>query len=211
VVDLEASRRRIIEATDIERRQLQTLVGHRVGPALSGVGALLDRGLAEASAAGNQAVADELQEVRDGLITAGQDVERLAAGLLPIALGKPGIGPGLRALIDHIGLPVRVNVAPVRLDPEVEAAIVFVCSEALTNVRKYAEASRVNLDVVVEGGAVLVSVVDDGVGGADPAAGSGLSGLRDRVEAIGGVVTVESPAGRGTRIVARIPLAVPAA
>jgi signal transduction histidine kinase len=88
---------------------------------------------------------------------------------------------------------------------------VFVCSEALTNVRKYAEASQVNLDVVVEGGAVLVSVVDDGVGGADPAAGSGLSGLRDRVEAIGGVVTVESPAGRGTRIVARIPLAVPAA
>jgi len=206
VAELESSRRRIIDATDVERRRLQTLVGHRVGPALSDVGTLLDRGYEEAKASGSSAAGDELRAARDGLDAAKQEVERLAAGLHPVGPAEDGIRPALVALVDRVGLPVSVTVHSGRLAPAVERAIVFVCSEALTNVRKYAQASRVEIDVTVEGETVLVAVADDGIGGADPSAGSGLSGLRDRVEATGGVLSVDSPPGRGTRIVARIPL-----
>jgi len=203
--ELENSRRRIAEATDKERRRLSTLVAHRVGGALADVGVLLDRGIQEATAAGSQAVSAHLKAARDGLESAEEDVERLAAGLHPAGLTEEGLGRALSALVAHAGMGVRINVPSVRLPPEVETAIVFVCSEALTNVRKYAQASHVVLQVLVDDEAVTVSVADDGVGGADSSRGSGLSGLRDRVAAIGGVLSVESRPGRGTRVMTRIP------
>jgi signal transduction histidine kinase len=87
--------------------------------------------------------------------------------------------------------------------------VYFVCSEALTNVGKYARASCVDVEVTVQDGLVRVLIADDGVGGADPAAGSGLRGLADRVEALGGRLFVKSPAGRGTRLRAEIPTGPP--
>ena len=104
-------------------------------------------------------------------------------------------------------MPVRLAVPPERLRTAVETAVYFICAEALANVQKYARASSVDIEVRVEGGSVVVLVADDGVGGADPSAGSGLEGLRDRIEALGGRLAIESPRGHGTRIIAAIPVA----
>ncbi len=93
-----------------------------------------------------------------------------------------------------------------RLAPAVEAAVYFVCSEALANVAKYAEATRVTIDVATANGQVVATIADDGVGGADSRRGSGLRGLADRVEALGGRLRVESPPGGGTRLRAEMPL-----
>jgi signal transduction histidine kinase len=206
LADLEASRRRIMEATDAERRRLQTLLRLRVGPELSELGGVLDRGYEEAQACDNLAAAAALKAARDGLDEAEQGVQFLAAGIHPVVLEEQGIGPALSALVARSGVPARVTVPSVRLPGEVEVAIYFVCSEALTNVRKHARASRVDLDLRVEDESAVVVVGDDGVGGADPSSGSGLKGLRDRVAAFGGVLSIDSPPGLGTRIVAVIPL-----
>ena len=89
---------------------------------------------------------------------------------------------------------------------DVETAVYFICSEAVANVQKYAQASVVDMETRIEGGSVVVVVADDGVGGADPSGGSGLEGIRDRIEALGGQFDIDSPRGQGTRIVAAIPL-----
>jgi signal transduction histidine kinase len=103
-------------------------------------------------------------------------------------------------------VPVELAVPAGRLSAEVEAAAYFVCSEALANAAKYASASRVVVRVTADDRAALVEIVDDGVGGADPAQGSGLRGLADRVEALGGALRLESPPGGGTRLSAELPL-----
>ena len=105
-------------------------------------------------------------------------------------------------------MPVETAVSVGRLAPAVEAAVYFVCSEALANVAKYAEATRVTIDVATASGRVVATIADDGVGGADSRGGSGLRGLRDRVEALGGRLRVESPPGAGTTIEAVLPAAV---
>jgi signal transduction histidine kinase len=99
-------------------------------------------------------------------------------------------------------------VAVGRLAPTVEAAVYFLCSEALANAAKYADAARMTIDVAEANGVVLVAVADDGIGGADASRGSGLRGLADRVEALGGQLSVRSPVGGGTRLEATIPTAV---
>jgi signal transduction histidine kinase len=101
---------------------------------------------------------------------------------------------------------VKVSVACGRLTPQVEAAAYFVCSEGLANVAKYGAASRAAISVTPGPGTIVIVVSDDGVGGADPRMGSGLTGLADRVEALGGTFRVESTPGRGTRLAAEIPL-----
>jgi signal transduction histidine kinase len=101
---------------------------------------------------------------------------------------------------------VTVDVTEEELPPELELAAYFVVSESLTNARKYAGARAVGLRVAPEAGALLVEVVDDGCGGADPGCGTGLLGLADRIDALGGSLEVESPSGGGTRVSARLPL-----
>jgi signal transduction histidine kinase len=113
----------------------------------------------------------------------------------------------LPELASRVPVPVEVRVDAGRVPAAAEAAVYFVCSEALTNVAKHGAASRVQLDVKLAGDAIAVTIVDDGVGGADSRRGSGLRGLADRVEALGGRLRVESPPGRGTRIFAEIPTA----
>jgi signal transduction histidine kinase len=120
-------------------------------------------------------------------------------------LTSGGLAAALRELAARAPIPVALDVSSARFPLPVEAAAYFVCAEALTNIAKYAGASRASVDVHDGGGRVLVAVVDDGVGGADATRGSGLRGLADRVESLGGRLAVQSAAGSGTSLVAEIP------
>jgi signal transduction histidine kinase len=147
-----------------------------------------------------------LTEAERELDEAQHDLERFAAGVRPPALAELGAGAALSALAGRTGVPVRLSVSSDRIPDRVETAVYFICAEALANVQKHAQATGVDLVVRLEGGWVVVVVADDGVGGADPSSGSGLDGLRDRIELLGGEFSIDSPPGQGTRIVAAIPL-----
>jgi len=124
-------------------------------------------------------------------------------------LTERGLEAALEALVQRAPLPVELRVTvPEGLDKAIEAATYFVVSEALTNVAKYARAESVTVDVAPSEGTLVLTVADDGVGGADPTAGSGLRGLVDRVEAVGGRLEVESVPRHGTRLCARLPVNV---
>jgi signal transduction histidine kinase len=196
--DLEASRRRLLETSDAQSRRLELRLRQGVGLLLSDLQEVLER--ARANSAPSLSVA-----VGALLTDAQRDLERLAAGVRPPVLAEFGVGAALSALAERSGVPVRLSVAPGRLPEGVETAVYFICSEAIANVQKYAQASGVDMETWIDDGSVVVVVADDGVGGADPSAGSGLEGLRDRTEALGGTFTIESPPGHGTRITAAIP------
>ena len=135
------------------------------------------------------------------------ELRELARGIHPAVLTDRGLPAALEALAARAPLPVELSTSLEEpLPSPVEAAAYYVVSEALANVAKYAEASAVQVRAERQNGRVLVEVADDGIGGADPAAGSGLRGLADRVEALDGQLEVESVAGSGTRVRAVIPL-----
>jgi signal transduction histidine kinase len=212
VAELDASRRRILEAGDAQRRRLQQELRAGAGQRLTEVGELLDLGLRGAGAAADGAAADGavtagLEDARRELDAAQAELQELAAGIHPAVLTERGLGPALSCLAERAPVPVRLNVAAQRLPAVIETAVYFICSEALTNVGKYAHASRADVAVRTDGELVTVLVADDGAGGADPSAGSGLKGIADRVETLGGRLRVESPAGGGTRLLAEIPAA----
>jgi signal transduction histidine kinase len=210
VVELEASRRRIIDARDGQRRRIQQRLRLGVGERLTEAQEFFDLALGAAIAREGSrapraaALAVISQELRD----AQAELQELAAGLHPTRLTEQGLGPALSALSDRTPLPVRIVVPPQRLPAAVETAIYFACAEALTNVGKHAEASQVNLTVSSVGQMITLVVTDDGIGGADPA-GSGLRGVAERIETLGGRLEVESPIGEGTRLVAQIPSGAP--
>ena len=207
VAELDASRRRILEAGDAQRRRLQQELRAGAGQRLMEVGELVDLGLQGARAAPDRAVAARLEDARRELDAAQDELQELAAGIHPAVLIERGLGPALSCLARQAPVPVRLAVPPQRLPAVIETAVYFICSEALTNVGKYAHASRADVAVRADGDLVTVLVADDGVGGADPSAGSGLKGIADRVEAFGGRFLVDSPAGGGTRLLAEIPAA----
>jgi signal transduction histidine kinase len=150
---------------------------------------------------------DDLARAGEELAHALQELRELARGIHPAVLTERGLEPALRALADRAPVPVELSYAPTdRLPGPVEAAAYYVVSEALTNVAKYAHASVVRVRVDRSDGAALIEVADDGAGGADPSGGSGLRGLADRVEALGGRLTVESPVGEGTTLRAALPI-----
>jgi signal transduction histidine kinase len=135
------------------------------------------------------------------------ELRELARGIHPTILIDDGLAPAVQSLADRAGIAVAVLDAPdERLPPVVEATAYFLVSEALANVAKHARATRTTVSVRTEEGLVHVEVIDDGVGGADPASGSGLRGLADRVAAVNGHITVTSPTGCGTVVRAEIPL-----
>jgi signal transduction histidine kinase len=135
-----------------------------------------------------------------------EELGRLARGLHPRELSEVGLKGALAALAERSSIPVAIAFACDGLPPEEEVAVYFVCSEALANVTKYAAASRVAMSVTSDQNLIRVQIEDDGIGGADPAKGSGLRGLADRVETLGGTLHVDSPSGQGTHIAAEIPL-----
>jgi signal transduction histidine kinase len=210
VVDLEASRRRIVEANVAQRRRLQQELRLGVGQRMAEIQTHIDLaiegvgGLPEDRAAGSA-----LEDAERVLQEARVELQELAAGIHPALLSEQGLGPALSYLAERAGVPVRLVVGADRLPAAIETAVYFVCSEALANVGKYARASRVNVEVRAEGNLLTVLIADDGIGGANPSAGSGLKGMADRIEALGGRLSVESPPGRGTRLLARIPTDAP--
>jgi signal transduction histidine kinase len=146
-----------------------------------------------------------LADVERQLRTARGELRELARGIHPMALTEGGLAAALPELADRASVPVELRADGGRAPAPVEAAAYFVCAEALTNVAKYAHATRVTIDVRRDPAGLTVTIADDGAGGADPARGTGLRGLADRVEALGGRLSVESPPGAGTRLVAELP------
>jgi signal transduction histidine kinase len=202
VDELEASRRRIVEAGDSERRRLEQELREGAERRLVAVDTLLD----EAGDRAEGALAVTLAETHEQLEQTRSELREFARGVHPHVLVDRGLGAALAELAERSATPVELRVPKARCAPAVEAAAYFVCSEALANVGKYAEASRVVVDINERDGLLVVAVSDDGKGGANLEKGSGLRGLADRVEALRGRLTVTSPRGEGTRLVAEIPL-----
>ena len=146
-----------------------------------------------------------LDSVAEDLLIAVEELRELAHGIHPTVLAQGGLAPALAALADRTPLPVRVDATTERVPPEVEAAAYFVACEALANVAKHAAATQATVTARVAGDRLVLEVTDDGSGDATPDGGSGLRGLADRVEALGGRLTVDGRSGRGTRVEAVIP------
>ena len=206
VDDLRDARARIIAAGDAERRRIERDLHDGAQQRL--VALSLTLGMAESRLSADPAAAAPLiAQAREEAKLAVQELRELASGIHPALLSERGLGPALEALAARAPVPTDVEGLPVpRLPPAVESAAYFVTAEALTNVAKYARAETAAVAVAVEHGRFRLTVRDDGAGGADPTAGSGLRGLRDRVEALDGSLEVDSPAGVGTTVVAEIPL-----
>jgi signal transduction histidine kinase len=200
--EVAASSRRLVETADEERRLLADEL--RTGPERR-LRELTGR-LAAAASARDGATADELRRLAGELDDARADLLRFAQGVHPPALTERGLGAALAQLVANAPLDVTLSVADRRFPPAHEAAAFFVCSEALANVAKYAGADHADVSVAADGGRLVVRVADDGSGGADPSRGSGLRGLADRVEALGGALRVHSPPGAGTRLEAELPI-----
>jgi signal transduction histidine kinase len=149
-----------------------------------------------------------LREARTALTLALAELREISQGIHPAVLVERGLGAALDDLARRAALPVRLDMAlDARLPEPVEAAAYFAASEALTNAAKHAHAGEVRLSARRAGATLVVEVADDGIGGAAPGAGSGLRGLTDRVEALGGRLLVSSPSGRGTVLRVELPCA----
>jgi signal transduction histidine kinase len=210
LIELRASRARIVSAGDEERRRLERDLHDGAQQRLLSLGLALQLVRAELGPGANGA-ATLLGEAEAELAAAREELRELAHGIHPAVLTEHGLGPALKTLAARSPLPVEITHVPDdRLPAPVEAAAYFVASEALANVAKHASASVAFVSLTCEGGSLLVEIEDDGVGGAEPRAGSGLTGLADRVHALGGWLTIESAADRGTRLRAEVPYAVAA-
>jgi signal transduction histidine kinase len=202
---LAASRKRLVEAAQVERRRLERNLHDGAQQrlvALSMTLRLAERQLQRDPEAAGASLARASDELADALA----ELRELARGLHPAVLTDLGLEAALSALTVRAPLPVALTVDLDRRPPEsYEAAAYFIVAEALTNVARYASANSATVTVRREADDLLVEVTDDGEGGADPSAGSGLRGLTDRVEALGGRLDVQSPLGHGTTIQARLP------
>jgi len=203
--ELGASRMRIVEASDAERRRLERNLHDGAQQRL--VATSLAVRMAARRVTDDPTAREMLDGAGDELARALEELRELARGLHPAVLADHGLRAAIEAVADRAPVPVAVDV-PLgeRLPETVEAAAYFVVCEALTNVAKYANASAARVRVERSDGHATVEVVDDGVGGADERGGSGLRGLADRVEALGGRLVVTSPVGEGTAVRARLPV-----
>ncbi len=204
LAELRASRARLVHAGDAARRRLERDLHDGAQARLVGLALLLRS--ARMRAADDPELAGMLDRAQGELHTSLAELRELARGIHPAVLTDRGLEPALEALVSRVPVPVTVRAGVAgRLPGPVESAAYFVVSEALANVAKYAMATEATVLVRRDNGRVIVDVSDDGVGGADVAGGSGLRGLADRVAALDGTLSVESPAGRGTRLRAEIP------
>lgn len=192
-----AARRRLVEAAYEQRRQLERELREGAGQRLIAVAELLDAG------------GPPLADTRAGLEAAQRELRELARGIHPATLTDHGLRAAVNELAARSPVPVEASAPTHRWPVAVEAAAYFVCSEALANVTKYARASRVSARITNDDAQLWVEIADNGIGGADPARGSGLRGLTDRVEALDGQLTIDSRHGHGTRLLAQLPLPTP--
>ena len=199
---LTASRARIVQAGDAERQRLERNLHD--GAQQRFVSLALGLRLAQSQLA---AAAGLLAQASEELALGLEELRELARGIHPAILTDRGLAPAVEALATRATLPVEINGLPSERLPEpIEAAAFYVVSESLANVAKYASASRAQVDLARDDGLLVVEVSDDGVGGADFDKGSGLRGLTDRVEALGGRLYVSSERGLGTTVRAELPL-----
>ncbi|GAB3155153.1 hypothetical protein GCM10027161_60270 [Microbispora hainanensis] len=204
--ELAASRARVVAASDETRHRIERDLHDGAQQRLVSLG--LQLRMAET------AVPPELPELRrqlslmaEGLTLVLEDLRELSRGIHPAILSKGGLGPALRMLARRSAVPVDLKVrVGERLPERVEVAVYYIVSESLTNVAKHARASLVGVDVQATGEDATVVIRDDGAGGADPAKGSGLIGLSDRVQALDGTIEITSPVGHGTTVTAVIPI-----
>ena len=204
--ELTASRARIVAAADDTRRRIERDLHDGAQQRLVSLGLRLR--LAEESVTPEQmALREQISDVVTGLVAVSDELREMSRGIHPAILSKGGLGPALRTLARRSAAPVNLDVAvPRRLPDYVEVAGYYVVAEALTNVTKHAQASQVHLAVKTEGDDLYLSIRDDGIGGADAGKGSGLIGLVDRVEALGGRIDITSHRGDGTSLDVVIPL-----
>jgi signal transduction histidine kinase len=205
--EVRSSRARIVEAGDEERRRLERNLHDGAQQRLLGLGLALQLARGQLGAEAN-GTAELLAEAENELRAALDELRELARGIHPAILTGQGLAAAVRSLAERSAVPVTIVALPEeRLGEPVEAAAYFLVSEALANVAKYAHASNVSVSIARRDDMAVVDVEDDGAGGADPRRGSGLRGLHDRIQALDGDLSLDSPSGRGTRIHAEIPCA----
>lgn len=203
LAEVRASRARIIAAADAERRRIERNLHDGAQQRL--VAVALDLRAARLGATDGGPMVAAVDQAVEDLGRAVRDLRDLANGLHPSILGEQGLVPAIEAAADRLPMPVRVEAVADRFSPDVEATVYYVACEALTNAAKHAQASAVDVRVCRRAAYLYLEIVDDGVGGADMAAGSGLRGLLDRVDAVGGRFDIESPVGKGTAVRVEIP------
>ena len=203
--ELAASRRRIVAAWDDARRRIERDLHDGVQQQLVSLG--LELGTMKVDPPTGDALKEQLAYVTAGVGSVLEALVETARGIHPAILSQGGLAAALRALARRSAVPVELHAqieAP--LPDDVEVAAYFVAAETLTNAAKHAHASVVHTELKSDEGILTLTVRDDGVGGADPSGGSGLVGLQDRVEALGGTITIDSSAGSGTNVVVTLPL-----
>ena len=201
-----ASRARIVAAGDEARRRIERDLHDGAQQRLVSLALAARAAAAERSTPSD--VRDKLERIASGLITAVEELQELSRGIHPAILSDVGLRAALEALALRSPIPVVLEVMTRERFPEpVEVAVYFVASESLANAAKHSHSTRVDLALKKSKERLLLSVRDDGVGGADPTRGTGLVGLRDRVEAVGGLLELKSTPGHGTRLDATFPIA----
>jgi signal transduction histidine kinase len=204
--EVAASRARVVAAADQIRRQIERDLHDGAQQRLVALMLRL-RSVEAAVPSGLDKIDAELAEIGSGLERVLDELREISRGIHPAILSRGGLAPALKTLARRSAIPVELNVSvDQRLPERVEVAAYYVVSEALTNAAKHANASVAHVVVGSDGRALRLSIRDDGVGGADPVRGSGLIGLKDRVEAIGGTFRVESPIAAGTSLFVALPL-----
>jgi signal transduction histidine kinase len=203
--DLRESRARVVAASDETRRRIERDLHDGTQQRLVSLG--LEIRAAEAmSPAELTELRSQLSRTAGGLTEAVEELQEITRGIHPAILSKGGLGPALRTLARRSAIPVELQLnTDNRLPEPIEAAAYYVVSEALTNAAKHSRASAVWVDVETQDGGVRISIRDDGVGGATPSRGSGLLGLKDRVESLGGEIELDSSSGNGTSLRVAIP------
>ena len=203
---LSASRARVVASADETRRRIERDLHDGAQQQFVSL-ALQLRAVRESVPPGLATLADELDRVATGISDALDDLRKFARGIHPAILAEAGFGPALRTLARRSRVPVNLDARiEDRLPERVEVTAYYLVSEALTNAAKHADATVVHVDVDATRSTIRLAVRDDGIGGADPARGSGLLGLYDRVEAAGGTITIHSPIGEGTELLVELPL-----
>jgi signal transduction histidine kinase len=204
--ELAASRARVVAAADEARRRIERDLHDGTQQRLVTLGLRLRASEALAPPEGTELRA-ELASAVESLTSAVEELQEISRGIHPAILSRGGLGPALRSLARRSSVPVDLELdVDRRLPEQVEVATYYVVSEALTNAAKHSRASTLRVRAGADNGVVSLSITDDGVGGADPEGGSGLVGLRDRVEALGGELRVSSVPGQGTALDATIPI-----
>jgi PAS domain S-box-containing protein len=204
--ELAASRARIVTAADQTRRQIERDLHDGVQQRLVSL-ALEQRSAQEMVPPELRELRAQLSRVVDGLVSALEELQEISRGIHPAILAQGGLAAALKTLARRSAVPVELAVrARTRLPEPVEVAVYYVVSEALTNTAKHAHASAVHVAVEARDGVLQLSIRDDGSGGADPTRGSGLIGLTDRVNALGGTIDVASPVGQGTTLLITLPI-----